>query len=516
MISTRDKTVLVVGSGGREHALAWKLSRSPQVKRVLAVPGSAPWAVAGSSVAEPLDHPLSRDSFPALARLARDHQVDLTVVGPDNPLADGIVDVFRAEGLLVFGPTRAAAELESSKSFAKEVMGSAGVPTAAHRTVHSLEDALEFLRQASWNSGSSENSRSSGPLGFSGSSGGGWVVKADGVVVCASLGEAENAARNLFPVSGKLVIEERLKGEELSWFAFCDGESCSLFEPARDFKRVGDGDQGPNTGGMGAFSPVPGFTQSFKDQVRKLVFEPVLRAMKERGTPFQGLLYAGLMIDRDSPSFSLGSLGSSGSSGGSSSSGDSGIRVIEFNTRFGDPEAQVLLSRMTGDFYAWCEACARGDLSGKSNAHPLALPKDVEFRPDCSVVVIAAAPGYPDQPKKGIPIQWESSTLLGQFLGSSPESTPESTEESTEESTAVKPEDDVPPYFFAGVSGFSQPNSLSSWVTSGGRVLGAMGMGRDLRAARAQAYDRMERVQFAGKIFRRDIALSASQNQEVG
>ena len=425
--------VLVIGSGGREHALAWKLSCSPRRPRVIVAPGNDGMDPAWDRWELKLDG--GQDEFDRLAAQAVSEGVGLVVVGPDNALADGIVDRLERAGLRVFGPTQAAARLESSKAFAKDVMRAAGVPTARFVAVGSAEDARKFLRSAPWNQG-------------------GWVIKADGlalgkgVEVCADLDSALRAADRLIAISGSLVIEERLAGEELSWLAFCDGDRCALMEPARDAKRLQDGDLGPNTGGMGAFSPVPGVPDAWYARVRDEVFLPTLRDLKARGTPFRGILYAGLMVDVKKDR----------------------IWVIEFNARFGDPETQVLLARMDADLWDWCEASARGDLSG--------LPERVPFSRSAAVVVVGAAPGYPDSPEKGIAIP---ASLEGSSGGGA----------------------SVPACFIAGAKRSREGN----WVTAGGRVLGAMGIASTLAEARAEAYRNLEGVRFAGMQARTDIAL---------
>jgi phosphoribosylamine--glycine ligase len=436
-------TVLVVGAGGREHALAWKLAQSPSVARVIVAPGNpgmprawTRWTF-GSSASE----------FAALAMRARDERVDLVVVGPDNPLADGLVDVLEAHGCLAFGPSRAAARVEASKAFAKKVMKSAGVPTARYWVARSLEEARKILKSVPW--------------------GAGWVIKADGLAlgkgvrVCSALDEALQACEDLIRISPELVIEERLTGEELSWMAFCDGTRCALLEPARDYKRVRDGDEGPNTGGMGAFSPIPGIPAGFGERVRAEVFEPALRELARLGASFKGLLYAGIMADfaRDQ------------------------YWVLEFNARFGDPETQALMPRIQGDIYPWFEACARGELRE--------LPSVVPFVSESAVFVVGAARGYPESPEKG-------QTLAG--LSAFPETAPEG-------------------YFCAGVAlsdrtvdvtgdaaAASGPGG-AELMSAGGRVFGALGMGTTLESARSQAYDRLRQVSFEGMHFRRDVGV---------
>lgn len=432
-------TVLVVGSGGREHALAWKLSQSPQVTRVIVAPGNVGmgtqferWPV---SLAE------GRFAFEKLAQRSRDEKVDLLVVGPDNALADGIVDCFEEYGIRAFGPTAAAAQIEASKSFAKDIMISAGIPTAQYRVAQTEEEARKILKSVPW-----PPAEKHAP--------GGWVLKADGLAlgkgvrVCENREEALQALPALASLSGKIVIEEKLSGEELSWLAFCDGEDCALLEPARDYKRLKDGNLGPNTGGMGAYSPVScKFTASPKteERIRNEVFLPALREMKRRGIPFRGVLYAGLMVNPDSGQY----------------------WVLEFNARFGDPETQVLMPRIDGDLYSWCDAVARGDLSR--------LPSRVPFKKEAAVVVVAASAGYPEQP------------VLGKSL-----------EQPTQEDSAP----DSRLIFYAGVK-----ESEKGWATSGGRVLGAVGLGSDLAAARQEAYQNLKRIHFEGMQFRADVGV---------
>jgi phosphoribosylamine--glycine ligase len=434
MNGERGKTVVVVGSGGREHALAWKLARSPSVSRVVVAPGNAGmprawerWPFSGKPGAD----------FEAFAERALREKIDLVVVGPDNPLADGLVDVLDARGVLAFGPRAAAARIEASKAFAKEVMLAARVPTAKHWVARAgagasaIDEARKILRSVPWGSG--------------------WVIKADGLAlgkgvrVCSRLEEALEACEELSRISSELVIEERLAGEEISWLALCDGSRCAPLEPARDYKRVRDADQGPNTGGMGAFSPVPGVPAGFEERMRREVFEPVLAEMRRRGTPFKGVLYAGLMVDFKRDRY----------------------WVLEFNARFGDPETQALMPRIEGDLYPWFEACAKGELAQ--------LPARVPFARESAVYVVGAARGYPESPEKG-------QSISG--LEAMPESHPDG-------------------YFCAGVGAAPDGSSL---VTAGGRVFGALGQAPELAQARARAYDRLSKVKFEGMHYRSDVA----------
>ncbi len=438
--------VLVVGSGGREHALAWKLSCSPEVTRLIVAPGNDgfsdawerwPVDLTGGAFEERLER------FSELAARAKREGVRIAVIGPDNPLADGIVDVFEAAGVPVFGPRAAAARIEASKAFAKELMQAAKVPTARFGVVATAVEAEEFLASpevSAWP---------------------GWVVKADGLAlgkgvrVCDSRQDAVQAARELITVSGSLVIEEKLAGEEISWLAFCDGKRSALLPTARDFKRVGDGDQGPNTGGMGAYSPVAEVPAHWNERVRREVFEPVLAEMRRRGSEFRGVLYAGLMVD---PS-------------------QDRISVLEFNARFGDPETQVLMARMKGDVLPWFEAVSRGDLSPLIGSGPGEGPAT----DGAAVVVVAAAKGYPDLPEKGRNIEF-----VDGLAGSSP--------------------DGFPSYFMAGVV-----KKEGSLVTNGGRVLGAVARGRSVEEARVRAYARLSEVHFEGMQYRRDIAKASER-----
>ncbi|HLE00256.1 MAG TPA: phosphoribosylamine--glycine ligase [Bdellovibrionota bacterium] len=433
------KKVLVVGSGGREHALAWKLAQSASVSKV--VVATSP----GAGEAWPAEWekwPLG--AFRELAKRAREARIDLAVIGPDNPLAEGIVDVFEEAGIVTFGPSAAAARIESSKSFAKEVMNAAGIPTAKHFVVQSLDEARALLRTLPWAAGSGER---------------GWVIKADGLAfgkgvrVCGSLDEAFAAVQDLADSGCRppLLIEERLSGQEISWMAFCDGNRAVLLDPARDHKRLKDGDQGPNTGGMGAFSPVPDLPPGLGERVRAEVFIPCLRELKRRGAPFRGVLYAGLMFDANAGEF----------------------RVLEFNARFGDPETQVILPRMTDDLFSWCEASARGELAR--------LPDRISFSPDAAVFVVGAARGYPEAVEKGQEIHTAGTRLSAPAAPAAPE------------------------VFWAGVRRADD----GKLHTAGGRVFGALGMGPDLAAARAQAYDRIRQIGFSGMQFRTDIASGA-------
>jgi phosphoribosylamine---glycine ligase len=337
--------ILVVGAGGREHALAWKISRSPLVRELFAAPGNPGIARVATPVA------LKADDVDAIARFAREKGVDLVVVGPEAPLVAGLADRVAEQGIPVFGPTAAAAEIEGSKAFAKDVMRAAGIPTAEYATFDALEPAVAYARAR----------------------GGQVVVKADGlaagkgVVVCGDVAEAEAALRSMLlegahgAAGAKVVVEERLEGPEASCIAFTDGERVRMLAAAQDHKRIFDGDRGPNTGGMGAFSPTPNVGPELLADVERNVLVPAVREMARRGRPFRGALYAGLMLTPKGP------------------------RVLEFNARLGDPETQPILMRMRNDIVPALLAAARGDLSRVA----------LDFDPRAAVGVVLAAEGYP-------------------------------------------------------------------------------------------------------------------------
>jgi phosphoribosylamine---glycine ligase len=348
--------VLLIGSGGREHALAWKLAQSRRVTRVITAPGNGGTASTNVRVGP--------EDISGLLALARSEAVDLTVVGPEAPLVAGVVDAFQAAGLRVFGPSRAAAQLEGSKAFAKAIMREAGVPTADYATFTDLDDAIKFTHRLPF---------ASLP---------GCVIKADGlaagkgVFVCDDVDQADSAltrimAEREFGAAGDtVVIEERISGPEISVLAFCDGRTIKTMLPARDHKRVGDGDNGPNTGGMGAFAPAPDISPELIAHVRDDIMQPVVDAMRARGAPYVGVLYAGLMLTPAGP------------------------RVLEFNCRFGDPETQVILPLLNSDLVDVFEACIDGQLDGF----------EMRWSDQTAASVVVASPGYPDAYPKGLPI----------------------------------------------------------------------------------------------------------------
>ena len=343
--------ILVVGSGGREHALVWKIAQSPLVRALYCAPGNP----GIGALAERL--PIRADEVEALAAEARRLAVDLVVVGPEAPLVGGLADRLAGSGIAVFGPSAAAARIEGSKAFAKEIMRAAEIPTAEHATFTEVESALAFVRARS----------------------GRVAVKADGlaagkgVVVPATVDEADEAVRDMLVrrVHGSagttVVIEERLEGPEASVIALCDGERARILPAAQDHKRVRDGDEGPNTGGMGAFTPTAKVTPEVEREVEQRVLLPALRELARRGCPFRGALYAGLMLTAR------------------------GLRVIEFNARLGDPETQPILMRVRGDLVPALLAAARGDLSQVR----------LDIDPRAAVAVVLAAEGYPSRPATG-------------------------------------------------------------------------------------------------------------------
>lgn len=347
--------VLVIGKGGREHALCWRIRQSPGVERVFCASGNPGISQSAQLV------PLEPTDITGLAEFAEAQRIDLTVVGPEDPLALGIVDEFERRALTIFGPSKAAAQLEASKSFAKSVMEQAGVPTAASAVFDDAELARRFVRKHN----------------------GALVVKADGlalgkgVVVCADAESALAAIddameRKLFGAAGKrIVIEERLSGEEVSFFALCDGDSAVPIGLVQDHKTVFDGDRGPNTGGMGAYSPLPQFGPGLEPRIMSEVVAPTLAAMKARGTPFRGVLFVGLMIDGER------------------------LNVLEFNVRFGDPECEALMMRFESDLAGLLLGVAQGDVA-RSYA---------KLSPESVVAVVLASGGYPGNYRSGIAIR---------------------------------------------------------------------------------------------------------------
>jgi phosphoribosylamine---glycine ligase len=432
--------VLILGGGGREHALAWSLARDGSVDSVLVAPGSD--AIAAELKVRCFPDLAATDAS-AVVALATASDVDLVVVGPEAPLAAGVADALLDAGVPVFGPTQAAARIESSKSFCREVAQAAGVRMAQGRDFAELEPALAYVQELIDAPGSC-----------------GVVVKADGlmagkgVTVCTDLGSAQAALRALAPAPGQssnspfVVVEERLQGVEASLIALCDDHDALALPPARDHKRLLDDDAGPNTGGMGAYSPVPDLPDSLCSTLLDVIHKPVLAELARRGTPFRGALYAGLMLTPEGPV------------------------LLEFNARFGDPETQAILPRLAAPLGPLLYAAAQGNLAGTAaglGIHGRMLPTTG----DAAVAVVLAAAGYPDTPRRGDVIGGlDEAAAAGDLV------------------------------FHAGTS------RLQSGVyrTNGGRVMAVVGLGSTIPAARARAELAADRVTWDGMQRRHDIA----------
>ena len=415
--------ILIVGSGGREHAIAWKVSQSPLAEKIYCAPGNAGIA----EVAECVD--IGAMEFDKLASFAKEKAIDLTIIGMDDPLVGGIVDVFEAQGLRVFGPRKNAAILEGSKAFSKDLMKKYHIPTAAYETFDDPRKAEEYLKTAKF------------PI----------VLKADGlalgkgVLICNTLEEALEGVKTImldkkFGSAGNhMVIEEFMTGREVSVLSFVDGKTIKTMASAQDHKRAKDGDQGLNTGGMGNFSPTPFYTKEVDDFCRKYIFQHTVDAMAAEGREFKGVIFFGLMLTPEGP------------------------KVLEYNARFGDPEAQVVLPRMENDMVEVVEACIDGRLD----------QIDLKFKEDAAVCVVLASDGYPVSYEKGLPIRG-----LENFKGK-----------------------DGYYVFHAGTK-FGPEGQV---LTNGGRVLGVTALGKDLKEARKNAYEAVDWVDFDNKYYRHDI-----------
>jgi phosphoribosylamine--glycine ligase len=424
--------VLVVGSGGREHALVWKLKQSPKVTQVYCAPGNA------GTDKDAINVDIAVDDGARLVEFAKREKIDLTVIGPELPLVAGVVDLFRKEQLRVFGPTKAAAALEGSKAFCKDILRQANVPTADYRVFKDAEAAVHFIQE-----------REETPL----------VVKADGlaagkgVVVCSNKAEAIAAVHSIMTerefgdAGNTIVIEEKLVGQEVSILALVDGRTIITLEAAQDHKAAYDGDTGPNTGGMGAYSPAPFATPELMDTVIEKILIPTVHTMRKNGTEFRGVLYAGLMLTPQGP------------------------KVLEFNVRLGDPEAQAILMRLKTDLYDVLVAAADGKLKD--------LP-ELEWDPRSSVCVVMASEGYPGSFTKGHPIR------------------------GLNEADAL-PDTKV---FHAGTA--IQKGEV---VNNGGRVLGVTALGKDLSEAKRKAYEAVRCIRWQGAWCRKDISDKARSAQ---
>lgn len=414
--------VLIVGSGGREHAIAWSVAKSPKVDKIYCAPGNAGIA----ELAECVN--IGAMEFDKLVTFAKENAIDLTIIGMDDPLVGGVVDAFEAEGLRVFGPRKNAAIIEGSKAFSKDLMKKYKIPTAAYENFTDPDEAIKYLETAKM------------PI----------VLKADGlalgkgVLICNTLEEAKEGVKTLMldkqfgDAGNEIVIEEFMTGREVSVLAFCDGKTIKCMTSAQDHKRAKDGDQGLNTGGMGTFSPSPFYNDEVEAFCEKYVYQSTMDAMASEGRPFTGILFTGLMITEDGP------------------------KVLEYNARFGDPEAQVVLPRMKNDIIDVMEACIDGKLSDV----------ELEFEDNAAVCVVLASDGYPEKYDKGFEIKG-----LDTF----------------------KDKDGY--YVFHAGTKFDGDKI----VTNGGRVLGVVAKGEDLKAARANAYKATEWIDFANKYKRNDI-----------
>ena len=415
--------VLIVGSGGREHAIAWSVAKSPKVDKIYCAPGNAGISEYAECVS------FGAMEFEKLADFAEEKQIDLTIIGMDDPLVGGVVDVFEARGLKVFGPRKNAAILEGSKAFSKDLMKKYNIPTAGYENFDDPQKALEYLRtQAKF------------PI----------VLKADGlalgkgVLICNSLEEAEAGVKEImedkkFGSAGNtMVIEEFMTGREVSVLSFVDGKTIRPMTSAQDHKRAKDGDQGLNTGGMGTFSPSPFYTEEVDAFCKKYIYQPTVDAMAAEGRPFVGIIFFGLMLTEEGP------------------------KVLEYNARFGDPEAQVVLPRMKTDIIEVMEACVNGTLD----------QVELEFEDNAAVCVVLASDGYPVKYEKGIPMYGFENF-----------------------------KDKEGYYCFHAGTRFDGDQI----VTNGGRVLGITATGKDLKEARKNAYEATEWIQFSNKYMRHDI-----------
>ena len=413
--------LLVIGSGGREHALAWKLAQSPRITRIFVAPGNAGTALEPACTNVPLTN------IPTLVQFARRERVAFTVVGPEAPLADGIVDAFRAADQKIFGPTRAAAQLESSKDFAKAFMRRHKIPTAEHATFHSAVEAHAYI------------DAQGAPI----------VVKADGlaagkgVVVAATVAEAHQAVDAMLvggsmgAAGARVVIERFLKGEEASFIAMVDGRNVLALATSQDHKRLRDADQGPNTGGMGAYSPAPVITPRLHARVMREIIDPVIQGMSAEGFPYTGFLYAGLMIAGNE------------------------LKVLEFNCRLGDPEAQPILLRLKSDLVTMIEAALGGSLD----------KTEAQWDRRVALAVVLASAGYPESPRRGDAIEGLPETQAEDYH-----------------------------VFHAGTA-----LDGDRTLTSGGRVLAVTALGDNVRLAQRRAYQIADRIRFDGMHMRRDI-----------
>jgi phosphoribosylamine--glycine ligase len=424
--------ILVIGSGGREHALCWKIAQSPRCDKLYCAPGNG----GISEIAELVD--IKLDDIDGLLRFAKDKDIGLTVVGPEAPLVAGLVDAFAAAGLGAFGPVKELAALEGSKVFAKELMKKLGVPTADFRVFDKPDEALKYI------------DRRASPM----------VVKADGlaagkgVVVARIKDEAKDAVRRMmvekaFGAAGKrVIVEDCLAGEEASIIVISDGNNIAPLASSQDHKRIYDGDKGPNTGGMGAYSPAPIVTEALLKKVLDDIIRPIIKGLAAEGRPYKGALYAGIMITSDGP------------------------KTLEFNVRFGDPETQAILPRMKSDLVEAMEKAMAGELGG--------YKLEWDSRPCVSVVL--ASGGYPGDYEKGAEI------------------------EGLDEAAKMK---DVHVFHAGTKPGKRSTDAKSLYITSGGRVLNVTALGSDIKEAIENSYAAVKKIRFDGMQYRRDIGYKA-------
>ncbi len=426
--------ILVVGGGGREHAIAWKCAQSERVQEVLVAPGNA----GTDAEARVRNVPIEATDIPRLLELAQREAVQLTIVGPEAPLVDGIVDAFQAAGLRCFGPTRLASRLEGSKAFSKDFLRRHAIPTAAYRSFTRATYDASWLRAQRT------------PLVVKASG----LASGKGVIIAESLDDADAAARSMFSgrfgaAGAEIVIEEFLQGEEASFIVMADGEHVLPLATSQDHKRLRDGDVGPNTGGMGAYSPAPVVTAAVHARVMRDIIMPTIRGLAQDGTPYTGFLYAGLMIGADGAP-----------------------RVLEFNCRFGDPETQPILARLRSDLCELCEAALDGGLQRV----------EAQWDPRAALGVVLAAAGYPDEVRTGDVIDGLAA--------------------------AARRSGKV---FHAGTR-----REHGTVVTSGGRVLCAVGLGERVSDAQRQAYGLVDCIRYQGMQYRRDIGQRAIARERAG
>jgi len=429
--------ILLIGSGGREHAIAWILQESPRLEQLYVAPGNAGMEIGAKAV------DIAADDIKGLLDFAKSNAIDLTIVRPEAPLVAGIVDEFQKEGLRIFGPSEAAAQLEGSKVFSKEAMKRFGVPTADFKVFDNPEDAKTHTPNIQY------------PV----------VIKADGlaagkgVIIAKNKEEAVDAIKLImedkkFGAAGdKIIIEDCLVGEEASIIVVSDGEHVIPMASSQDHKAIYDGDEGPNTGGMGAYSPAPVVTEAIQKECMEKVVYPMIKGMASEGNKFVGVLYAGIMVTKEGP------------------------KVLEFNVRFGDPETQAILPRLKSDLVDIIEATIDGKLNEIS----------IEWNPKACVCVVLASGGYPGEYEKGKEIQGlaKAAMMHEVFL------------------------------FHAGTKRYRVGDQRLNVITSGGRVLGVSALGEDIKAAIDRAYQAVERVSFNGMYYRKDIGAKALRREKA-